>query len=223
MTSPLAAGLRAHLAESDLARLGSVRVGIAGAGGLGSNVAALLVRSGVRRLLIADGDTVEPSNLNRQHYWPEDLGRPKVLALRDRLLGLEPALDLETRQEWLTPASAPDLFRHCSIVVEALDGAALKADLCSSLLSAGFYVIAASGLGGYGLPPMTVRRLGENFVCVGDFTTAADRSAPPLAPRVAQAAALQADAVLEKILGKGGPEAFFQKNSSGDRHVPSFS
>ena len=204
MSSPLAEGLRSHLSESDLARLGSARVGIAGAGGLGSNVAALLVRSGVRQLLIVDGDTVEPSNLNRQHYWPEDLGRPKVLALRDRLLGLEPALDLETRQEWLTPASAPALFQGCSIVVEALDGAALKADLCSALLGAGFYVIAASGLGGYGLPPLTVRRLGKNFVCVGDFTTAADQTAPPLAPRVAQAAALQADAVLEKILGRAG-------------------
>ncbi len=204
MTSPLADGLRSHFSEADLARLASARIGIAGAGGLGSNVAALLVRSGVRQLLVVDGDTVEPSNLNRQHYWPEDLGRPKVLALRDRLLGLEPALDLETRQEWLTPASAPAFFQGCSIVVEALDGAALKAELCSALLGAGFYVIAASGLGGYGLPPMSVRRLGENFVCVGDFTTAADQAAPPLAPRVAQAAALQADAVLEKVLGKWG-------------------
>lgn len=204
MTSPLASGLRSHFSEADLARLASARVGIAGAGGLGSNVAALLVRSGVRQLLIVDGDTVEPSNLNRQHYWPDDLGRPKVLALRDRLLGLEPALNLETRQEWLTPASAPDVFQDCSIVVEALDGAALKADLCSALLGSGFYVIAASGLGGYGLPPMVVRRLGRNFVCVGDFTTTADHAAPPLAPRVTQAAALQADAVLEKILGRVG-------------------
>lgn len=207
MTSALAQGLRAHFSERDLARLDSVRVGIAGAGGLGSNVALMLARSGVRRLLVVDGDSVEPSNLNRQCYWPEDLGRPKVLALRDRLLALEPHMDLDVRREWLSPASAPFLFQSCPIVVEALDEAALKADLCTALLGKGFFVVAASGLGGRGLGPMTVRRLGGNFVCVGDFVTTADSAAPPLAPRVTQAAALQADAVLAKIL-EGPGERF---------------
>ena len=203
MSSVLTLGLRAYLPEQALARLASVRVGIAGAGGLGSNVAMLLARSGVRQLLVVDGDVVEPSNLNRQCYWPEDVGRPKVEALRDRLLALDSTLSLDIRQEWLSPESAPVLFQGCSIVVEALDAAALKADLCTALLGAGFFVVAASGLGGYGLAPMAIRRLGKNFVCVGDFATAADRTAPPLAPRVTQAAALQADAVLEKILGEG--------------------
>lgn len=205
MTSALAQGLCAHFSEPDLARLASVRVGIAGAGGLGSNVALLLTRSGVRRMLVVDGDRVEPSNLNRQCYWPDDLGRPKVLALRDRLLALEPGLELDVRHEWLSPASAPALFQGCSIVVEALDEAVFKADFCTTLLGRGFFVVAASGLGGCGLGPMTVRRLGDNFVCVGDFTTAADSAAPPLAPRVTQAAALQADAVLAKILEKPHP------------------
>lgn len=200
MTSALAQGLRAHFSERDLARLAAVRVGIAGAGGLGSNVALLLARSGVRRLVVVDGDNVEPSNLNRQGYWPEDLGRPKVLALRDRLLALEPELELEVRHQWLSPASAPSLFQDCPIVVEALDEAVLKADFCAALLGKGFFVVAASGLGGCGLGPMTVRRLGDNFVCVGDFVTTADNAAPPLAPRVTLAAALQADAVLAKIL-----------------------
>ena len=204
MSSALAQGLRAHFSERDLARLAAVRVGIAGAGGLGSNVALLLARSGVRRLLVVDGDNVEPSNLNRQCYWPEDLGRPKVLALRDRLLALEPDLDMDVRQEWLSPVSAPSLFRGCPIVVEALDKAVLKADLCTALLGESFFVVAASGLGGCGRGPMTVRRLGDNFICVGDFVTTADSSAPPLAPRVTQAAALQADAVLARILEEPG-------------------
>jgi len=184
-----------------LAVLASIRVGIAGAGGLGSNVAMLLARSGVRRLLIVDNDRVDASNLNRQCYWPEDVGRPKVEALRDRLLALEPELLLNVSCETITADTACACFQDCAIVVEALDEAGIKAALCASLLAKGFYVVAASGIGGCGMEPMQVRRMGASFVCVGDFVSAVDEHRPPLAPRVMQAAALQADVVLSKILG----------------------
>ena len=200
MSPFLASGLKTHFSDVALARLAAAKVGIAGAGGLGSNVAMLLVRTGVQRLVLVDADKVEPSNLNRQFYWPEDVGRAKVLALRDRLHALEPHLDCVPRHEWIRPATAPALFQGCSVVVEALDDAGGKAALCASLLSAGFFVVAASGLAGFGLSPLQVRRMGTHFVCVGDFTTAVNCQAPPLAPRVMQAAALQADAVVEKIL-----------------------
>ena len=47
--------------------LAAARVGLAGAGGLGSNAAMMLARCGVGALVLVDGDSVEPSNLNRQH------------------------------------------------------------------------------------------------------------------------------------------------------------
>ena len=53
-------------------------VGIAGLGGLGSNIAMMLARSGIGRLLLIDFDVVEPSNLNRQHYMVSHLGMPKA-------------------------------------------------------------------------------------------------------------------------------------------------
>jgi sulfur carrier protein ThiS adenylyltransferase len=199
----LSQGLQRHWKPDALAVLASARVGIAGAGGLGSNVAMLLVRSGIRNLLIVDYDCVEPSNLNRQCYWPEDVGKSKVEALRVRLLALEPELKLDVLGERITAETACALFRGCAIVVEALDEAVLKAALCASLLAEGFYVVAASGIGGYGMAPMQVRRMGESFVCVGDFVSAVDENRPPLAPRVMQAAALQADAVLARILAAG--------------------
>jgi len=202
----LSGGLRRYWKPEQLTALASVQVGIAGAGGLGSNVAMLLVRSGVRCLRIVDHDRVEPSNLNRQCYWPEDVGRPKVEALRDRLLALEPELQLNVSRDTIIADTAGLLFKDCAIVVEALDEAGIKADLCASLLAQGFYIVAASGIGGVygtggsGLPPMQLRRLGASFVCVGDFASAVDEHTPPFAPRVMQAAALQADAVLAKIL-----------------------
>ena len=201
--SVLLEGLKRYWKPESLAALASVRVGIAGAGGLGSNVAMLLARTGVRRLLIVDHDRVDSANLNRQCYWPEDVGRPKVEALRARLLALEPELLLDVSRETITVDTACVLFRDCAIVVEALDDAGAKAALCASLLVEGFYVVAASGIGGCGMAPMQVRRMGASFVCVGDFVSAVDEHTPPHAPRVMQAAALQADAVLEKILRHG--------------------
>ena len=82
--------LARHLPPGHIARLRDARVGIAGAGGLGSNCAMLLVRSGIRRLRIADPDVVDLSNLNRQFFFPGQVGRAKVDALAENLRALNP-------------------------------------------------------------------------------------------------------------------------------------
>ncbi|MBW2451613.1 MAG: ThiF family adenylyltransferase, partial [Deltaproteobacteria bacterium] len=61
-------------------------IGIAGVGGLGSSVAIALARIGVGQLILADFDVVEPSNLNRQQYFIDQIGQPKVYALRTTLM-----------------------------------------------------------------------------------------------------------------------------------------
>ena len=150
--------LEPHLAPALRRRLRGARVGIAGAGGLGSNCAVMLARSGIGGLVIADHDMVSVSNLNRQQYLPEQVGLPKVEALAALLTALNPELRLETRRERLDGALACALFADCSVVVEAVDDAATKRMLTESLLAAGHTVIAASGMGGWGGPPMTERR-----------------------------------------------------------------
>ena len=67
MTKPEAGIFSRHDAKV-LAVLRAATVGIAGAGGLGSNAAISLARAGVGRLILADFDRIEPSNLNRQQY-----------------------------------------------------------------------------------------------------------------------------------------------------------
>jgi len=69
-------------------------IGIAGCGGLGSNCAVSLVRAGVGNLILADFDLVEPSNLNRQHYFISDIGKPKVEALAEYLRLINPQINL---------------------------------------------------------------------------------------------------------------------------------
>ena len=179
-------------------RLHSARVGIAGAGGLGSNVAMMLARSGVGRLLIVDGDRVEPSNLNRQHYFPVHVGRPKVEALAEQLLSLNPDMDVDARVMWLDKDNIPAMLEKAELWIEALDGAELKALFASLALSSARPVVCASGMGGIGGRSMKRRRMGPLTV-VGDFCSdVADH--PPLAPRVMQCAAMQADAALEWLL-----------------------
>lgn len=199
MANALLDGLARYFDREQLARLNRARVGIAGAGGLGSNAALMLARCGVGSMLLLDCDIVEASNLNRQQYWPRDLGRPKVDALKSRLLELNPELRIDTRQMRLDADNAPAVLRECPLWLEAFDDPQAKALLVEHAMLAGLKCASASGLGGYGWPPMATRKLGNNLVLAGDFTSDVLRH-PPLAPRVTQAAALLADAALEFIL-----------------------
>ncbi len=183
-------------------KLRRARVGIAGAGGLGSNAAMMLVRSGVGALVIIDGDRVEAHNLNRQHYFPRHIGMLKVEALAEQVRELAPGTELDLRAQWLDEGNMPGIIGAAPIWIEALDRAEEKANFASAALKAGKIVVSGSGMAGVGKTLMrrrTVRAGKGCLAAVGDFCTDISQ-APPLAPRVTQCAAMEADAVLEWIL-----------------------
>lgn len=196
--NPFRQGLRRYFADETLLLLSRARIGIAGAGGLGSNVAVLLARSGIERFFIIDRDIIEPSNLNRQHFWPEHLGQPKVKALGTQLRELNPAIKVAEIHAEITPAFIGDQLRHADIWIEALDDPASKKILVDAAIVQGCPLVAASGIAGCGGAPLGRRKLGH-ITIVGDFRTGINE-APPLAPRVMQAAAIMADTVLEMLL-----------------------
>lgn len=198
MASCLRDGLARYFKPEQLQLLASAKVGIAGAGGLGSNVAMMLARSGVASLVILDHDVVDASNLNRQHYWPDQLGHAKVDALARHIHALDDSIRLEVLKNRLCPDTVATLVRRAPLWVEAFDEAATKKMFVEKALLAGAKVVSASGVAGIGGAPMLKRSTG-NLVTVGDFATATDTH-PPLAPRVMQAAAMMADSVLEFIL-----------------------
>jgi len=205
--SGLSDALAAYLGPAAAARIRSVRIGIAGAGGLGSNCAQYLVRSGFCRLRLVDFDVVEPSNLNRQFYFAAQIGRPKTAALRANLLAIEPDLDIEAVAGRITSHNVLDLFGDREVVVEALDEPESKAMLVEALVGRVGCVVAASGLAGWGgADAITVRRVRDDFYLVGDLVTEVGPGRPPLAPRVNVAAAKQADVVLEWVLRKAKEE-----------------
>ncbi len=189
------------LGEAKLAKIEKARIGIAGAGGLGSNCAACLVRVGFKRFTIADFDLVDPSNLDRQFYFEDQVGMKKVEALRTNLLRINPHLELQMLPVKLVPANIPGTFHGCDVVVECLDQAEAKSMLVSQMLPSGKLIVSASGLGGFGSSDnLRIHRLKKNLVVVGDLASDIEKS-PALSPRVSIAAAKQADVVLEFIAG----------------------
>ena len=96
-------------------------VGIAGMGGLGSNVAVALTRLGLGKLIIADFDLVENSNLNRQQYYLDQVGQPKVDASTDNLKRINPHIDIQAHRIRLTAANIPEIFAKADVIAECFD------------------------------------------------------------------------------------------------------
>ena len=121
----------ALLSAETMEKLCAKRVILFGVGGVGSWCAEALVRTGLVHLTIVDDDTVQPSNLNRQlPATRETLGRPKVEALKERLLSINPEACIEARcervnNEWLEMNG----LEGYDYVIDAIDSVADKTDL----------------------------------------------------------------------------------------------
>ena len=180
-------------------------VGIAGAGGLGSNIAIALARVGVGKLVIVDFDLVEPSNLNRQQYFIDQIGLPKVTALKDNLQRINPYVEVEAHQLKVTEENLCELFTDVDLLVEAFDAAEQKVMLTRTFLTkiAVKPLVAASGMAGYE-PSNSIetQRISDRLYLCGDGATAAEPGRGLMAPRVGIAAHHQANAVLRLLLGE---------------------
>jgi len=195
-------GFARYLGEKSLARLRSVKIGIAGCGGLGSNCAMHLARSGFTRFVLVDFDRVEFSNLNRQAFLCDQVGLFKAEALAVNMRAVNPDLDLDVCVERVGEADVKRLFGDCDAVVEAFDRVEAKKLLVEALLPMGRLLVSASGIGGCGNGDAIVtRKVRGNFYVVGDGETECSEDTPPLSPRVGIAAAKQADVVLSHFLG----------------------
>jgi sulfur carrier protein ThiS adenylyltransferase len=177
-------------------------IGIAGAGGLGSNVAVSLTRAGIGRIIVADSDVIEPSNLNRQQYFISQIGMPKVEALRVNLKKISRFTECEAHHVRLTKANIPKIFDPVDIMVEALDRAKAKEMLLDCWISHFPLkpIIIASGLAGFGLnKKLHTRKIGDLYIC-GDEESECRPGVSPMAPRVALVANMQANLVLELLI-----------------------
>lgn len=108
-------------------KLKKSKVFIAGAGGLGSPVILYLAAAGVGRIVIADNDTVEESNLNRQVlHWRKDVGSKKVNSAGEKISQLNNYVNVETVYETLSEENIIDLTESCDAIVDAMDNIATR-------------------------------------------------------------------------------------------------
>lgn len=198
--NPFEAAVSLYYRPEQWSRIQQTRIGIAGAGGLGSNIAVALVRSGFRHLEITDFDCVEAKNLNRQFYFLEDIGRPKVEALAERLRSINPAVEIVTHQARLTPSNIASHFVSADCLCEAFDHPEAKRMFLEAFLGSGKFLVMGSGMAGISnQTAISIRKLKENLHIVGDVITAVGPENPPCAPRVSACAGLMASVILEHI------------------------
>lgn len=188
-------------------RLKNSVVGVAGLGGLGSNVVLALARSGVGKIIVADFDVVEPSNLNRQAYLLEHLGQEKTVAMKDLIRRTNPYIEIETHSVYIESSNVKNIFSGVEVLVEAFDSPCCKAELVNTALMTmeDTYIIAGSGMAGYfsSNSIVTKKKMNRLYV-VGDETEEAKPGSGLMAPRVNIAAAHQANMTLRILLGELG-------------------
>jgi len=171
-----------------------MKVGIAGVGGIGSNVAVHLVRAGCTSLKLVDFDRVEFSNLNRQFYFADQVGGYKVEMLRGNLTRIVPEVVLETANLRLSSDNMLDTFRGCQFLVEGFDDQQSKKLLVETFADSDMPIVSASGIAGREIDTIRVHRLG-NCTIVGDFRTDFRKNSL-YGPKISIIAAMMADFIL---------------------------
>ncbi|WP_294352642.1 sulfur carrier protein ThiS adenylyltransferase ThiF [uncultured Clostridium sp.] len=185
-------------------KLKNAKVAVAGLGGIGSHIAVNLARSGVGKIHLVDFDRVDLTNLNRQAYTIEHLGKLKTEALKEILLNINPYLDITTKTVKVTEENVISIFNKYPIVCEAFDNPDNKAMLVNNLLEKleGVKVVSSSGMAGYESSNLIkTTKVMKNFYLCGDRVTDAYSGIGLMSGRVNICAGHASNMVIRLILG----------------------
>jgi sulfur carrier protein ThiS adenylyltransferase len=179
-------------------------LGIAGCGGLGSNAAVSLARAGIGHLILVDFDRIEPSNLNRQYFFTDQIGQFKSKALKDNILKINPFIRIDEFSVMIKEENVDALFSDCDILIEAFDQADQKIMLIETWLS--LYpqkpIICGSGVAGIGNNNKIHVSQHDNFYICGDEECELEAGITPFAPKVGIVANMQANQALELLINQ---------------------
>lgn len=199
-----AALVERHGAETQ-EKFTNASVSVCGLGGLGSNIAFALARAGVGHLALFDFDRVDVSNLNRQQYFPDQLGMEKTAALSETLRRINPFLEITAQTVKLTPENIPVLLADSLYICEAFDRADQKAMLVNTVLEQlpQAYLVSGSGMAGLSSAnSIRTRKISRRFYLCGDGTSDAAAGLGLISARVAVCAAHEANMILRLIAGQ---------------------
>jgi tRNA A37 threonylcarbamoyladenosine dehydratase len=138
------------LGEEKHARLEKAHILVAGMGGVGSMAAEMICRNGVGKMTIVDGDTIQPSNLNRQlPATHRTLGMSKVAVMAERLKEINPGLELQAVDEFIREERIPQLLEaRYDYVVDAIDTLSPKIYMIYHAIRMGHRLASSMGSGG---------------------------------------------------------------------------
>lgn len=180
-------------------KFSSATVAICGLGGLGSNIAIVLARAGIGKLILTDFDRVDITNLHRQQYKASQIGKHKTEALAENLKEIAPYIETKIHTVNITEENAVELLKNADIICEAFDKAECKAMLTDIVLSElrDKFLVAASGMAGMGSAnTIRTRKITDKFYLCGDEISDVNDGIGLVASRVMLCASHQAHTVL---------------------------
>lgn len=188
--------------------LKNAKVAILGLGGLGSNIAVNLARSGVGYIRIIDFDVVDPSNINRQNYYIDQIGMKKTDATLENLKRINPYIEIESVEAYLDKSNYEKYLENIDIIVEAFDNPICKADITRHFIEnykttcLNKNLVASSGMAGfYSSNIINTKIIRERLYVCGDFINSAKQFDGLMAPRVSIVAGHQSNCVIRIIMG----------------------
>lgn len=193
-----------HTAEKQ-EKLKKARVAVVGLGGLGSHVSIALARLGIGNMRLIDFDVVDITNIFRQSYRLQHIGRYKTDCMKDQIAEINPYIKVEPITRKITPENVMELIGDADIICEALDRKESKAMLINEIMerSGNKIVVAGSGMAGTdsGNRIFTRKVTGRFYVC-GDGISGLEDGLQLMAPRVALCAMHEANMIMRILLGE---------------------
>lgn len=180
-------------------------VAVCGLGGLGSNIAIALARAGIGKLILIDFDRVDITNLHRQQYKANQIGRYKTDALAENLSEIAPYPEVKTVIAKISEDNLVTLLKDADVVCEAFDNEEAKAMLVNGVLEhlPDCFMVAASGMAGMDTPnTIQTKKVTKRFYLCGDRVSGVKATIGLVAPRVMLCAAHQAQTVLRILAGE---------------------
>ena len=157
--------------EEGLNKLNNSTVLVVGLGGVGAYAAEMICRSGVGKMIILDSDTVNMSNKNSQLVaFESTIGKLKTDVLSQRLLDINPELDIKVIDKYLEEDNREELFAligdKIDFVVDAIDNLALKLSLIKYCVNNGYKHVSSMGAGAkYDATKIRIADLSKSFNC----------------------------------------------------------
>ena len=139
------------IGNTGLEKLKNSTVAIFGIGGVGSYAVEALARSGIGNIVLIDHDIIDETNINRQlHATIDTIGLPKVQVMKDRILKINPELNVVTYQSFFDEENKDTIFDNLSkvdYIIDAIDSIASKVSLCVTATTLNIPIISSMGAG----------------------------------------------------------------------------